>query len=368
MRPRQIKKIISAVTAAVIAASAMGLTAFADSSGVKINKKNFPDEKFRKYVVKHADMNYDGKLSQSEAESLTKMQLIDGSIKSLKGIEYFTELEELLCHRLSLESLDLTGNTKLIRISCEKNSITKLDISECTELKYLDCSQNQLTELDLSNNKELRTLDCYENQLDELDISKNTELASLKCSFNGLEKLDISKNTKLTTLNCSYNSLTKLDVSKHTKFISLYCNYNQIEKLDLRKNKNLENLDCSNNLLKELDLSNNNKLEFLKCSSNNLTSLDVSKNSGMEWPPKSFENSVLFKCDSNEFGIDAKVGDTYYLSELQKYGFDPQNAHHWKGAEYDERTNSIKITEKKVTYLYDCTKGRIVKFTLFPKS
>ncbi|MDE7290083.1 MAG: hypothetical protein K2N71_11380 [Oscillospiraceae bacterium] len=204
--------------------------------------------------------------------------------------------------------------------------------------------------------------------MDKLNVSKNPELVSLYCSYNGFNKLDISKNTKLTALNCSYNSLTKLDVSKHTKFISLYCNYNQIEKLDLRKNKDLENLDCSNNLLKELDLSNNNKLRFLKCGSNNLTSLDVSKNSGMEWPPKSFERSVIFKCDNNEFGINAKVGDTYYLSELQKYGFDPKNARNWKGAEYDERTNSIKITEKTVTYLYDCTEGRIVKFTLFTKS
>lgn len=362
-----VKRIVSMAAAAAVFISSAGFSAFA-ASGVKINKKNFPDEKFRKYVVRHADFNYDGRLSEEEAESMTKMQIIDGSTRSLKGIEYFTELEELLCHGLSLESLDLTGNAKLVRVSCEKNSITNLDISKCTALKYLNCSKNQLTELDLSNNKELRSLDCSENQLDELDVSKNPELVSLYCSFNGFKKLDISKNTKLSSLNCSYNSLTKLDVSKHTKFISLYCNYNQIEKLDLRKNKNLENLDCSNNLLKELDLSNNNKLEFLKCGSNHLTSLDLSKNAAMEWPPKSFERSILFKCDGNEFSINAKVGETYSLSELQKYGFDPKIARNWKGAEYDERTNSIKITEKTVTYLYDCTKGRIVKFTLFPKS
>ncbi|MDE7290084.1 MAG: hypothetical protein K2N71_11385, partial [Oscillospiraceae bacterium] len=79
------------------------------------------------------------------------IQVIDGKTKSLKGIEYFTELEELLCHRLSLESLDLTGNTKLVRLSCEKNSITKLDISKCAELKYIDCSRNQLTELEIKS-------------------------------------------------------------------------------------------------------------------------------------------------------------------------------------------------------------------------
>ena len=340
-----VKRIVSMAAAAAVFISSAGFSAFA-ADGIKINKKNFPDEKFRKYVVRHADFNYDGRLSEEEAESMTKMQIIDGSTRSLKGIEYFTELEELLCHGLSLESLDLTGNAKLVRVSCEKNSITNLDISKCTALKYLNCSKNQLTELDLSNNKELRSLDCSENQLDELDVSKNPELVSLYCSFNGFKKLDISKNTKLSSLNCSYNSLTKLDVSKHTKFISLYCNYNQIEKLDLRKNKNLENLDCSNHL----------------------TSLDLSKNAAMEWPPKSFERSILFKCDGNEFSINAKVGETYSLSELQKYGFDPKIARNWKGAEYDERTNSIKITEKTVTYLYDCTKGRIVKFTLFPKS
>ena len=117
-----IKRIVSIATAAVIAVSAAGFSAFAADStdGIKINKINFPDENFRKYVARHFDANYDGRLSAEEAESATKIQVIDGKTKSLKGIEYFTELEELLCHRLSLASLDLTGNTKLVRLSIQQ--------------------------------------------------------------------------------------------------------------------------------------------------------------------------------------------------------------------------------------------------------
>jgi len=69
----------------------------------------------------------------------------------------------------------------------------------------------------------LEVLDCSFNQLTNLDVSKNVNLAKLYCSNSQLTSLDISKNVNLTTLYCSENQLTSLDLSKNVKLIALYC-------------------------------------------------------------------------------------------------------------------------------------------------
>jgi Leucine-rich repeat (LRR) protein len=193
-----------------------------DGIPITIDATNFPDEKFRNYLL---SQNYgaDGKLIATEIAEVSKIDVSSQEIQSLQGIEFFTALTELDCSRNQLASLDLSECTELRTLNCYYNQLTSLGISKNTALTELRCFSNQLTSLDVSNNTKLTRLWCGGNQLTSLDVFKNTAVTSLSCSSNQLTSLDVSNNTKLTELNCGHNQLTSLDVSKNTKLTELTC-------------------------------------------------------------------------------------------------------------------------------------------------
>ena len=277
----------------LLAASAPG-AALAD---VVINSTNFPDNAFIVFVREH-DTNSDGILSPEEIEAAKSMIVKpDFGAKNLKGIEYFTYLETLVCSNLELTSLDLSGNKKLTSLHCANNLLTSLDLSENTELKTLHCENNNaLTSLNVSRNTKLETLNCTNNPLTTLDVSKNTalkdlassnnaltsldvsgnpNLKNLDCSSNDLKALDLSGNKELQKLECKNDRLTALDLSKNTKLMYLYCEQNQLTSLDVSKNTRLSTLNCTDNRLTSLDLSQNTRLDSLYCGGNRLTFLDL---------------------------------------------------------------------------------------------
>ncbi len=283
----------------LLAASAPG-AALAD---VVINSTNFPDNAFIVFVREH-DTNSDGILSPEEIEAAKSMIVKpDFGAKNLKGIEYFTYLETLVCSNLELTSLDLSGNKKLTSLHCANNLLTSLDLSENTELKTLHCeNNNDLTSLNVSRNTKLETLNCTNNPLTTLDVSKNTALTDLACASNALTALDVSGNPNLRNLDCSNNDLTALDLSgntelqkleckndrltaldlsKNTKLMYLYCEQNQLTALNVSKNTELSTLECRNNRLTALDLSKNEQLSTLNCRNNRLMALDLSKNTNL---------------------------------------------------------------------------------------
>ena len=181
-----------------------------EAGNIKISETNFPDEKFRNWLL-NQDYGNDGLLTSEElSKRYFSMDVSSKGIQSLKGIEFFTSLETF---------------------NCSDNQLTSLDVSKNTALKYLYCSKNQLTSIDVFNNSLLAQLDCYDNQLTSLDVSKNLKLAVLSCNGNQLTSLDVSKNPKLLSLFCYDNQLTSLDVSKYTntKLSYIECYRNQIK-------------------------------------------------------------------------------------------------------------------------------------------
>ena len=273
---RKMRKVWVLLAVFLLAASAPGAALAAD---VPINSTNFPDNAFIVFVREH-DTNSDDILSPEEIEAAKSMIVKpDFGAKNLKGIEYFTYLETLVCSNLELTSLDLSGNKKLTSLHCANNLLTSLDLSENTELKTLHCENNNaLTSLNVSRNTKLETLNCTNNPLTTLDVSKNTALKDLACSGNALTSLDVSQNTALTELTCYSNALTTLDLSKNTELSTLHCANDQLMELNVSKNTKLFSLNCASNDLKALDLSQNTRLSTLNCTDNRLTSLDLSQN------------------------------------------------------------------------------------------
>ena len=248
---------------------------------IAIDETNLPDENFRNWLLEQS-YGKDGYLTSAEIAEVTKIDVSDKSISSLKGIEYFTALEELNCYNNQLTALDFSANTALTTLDCGINLLSALDVSKNTALTLLKCGNNQLTSLDLSNNPALTHLYCTGSRLTSIDLSKNTKLTYLRLVKNQLTSLDLSNNPALTYLYCSYNQLTSLDVSKNTALKELDCRENDLNSLDVSKNTALTVLYCYSNQLESIDVSNNTALGVLFCQGNQLTSLDVSKNTALE--------------------------------------------------------------------------------------
>ncbi|MBQ7674729.1 MAG: hypothetical protein IJT36_09540 [Alphaproteobacteria bacterium] len=223
------KKIFALIFVALLSFVFATSGAFAD---VEINSTNFPDVIFRAYVsgaALSADKDQDGVLSDTEIAKVTSINFsqhhIDGrgNFPSLKGIEYFTALTELICEDNDLINLDISKNTALRILECNENQLTTLDVSKNTDLQRLWCGMNKLTALDISNNTVLKELSCGGNDITSLNVSKNTALMDLECASNDLTNLDVSKNINLTSLYCVSNQLTTLDVSNNTALVSFDC-------------------------------------------------------------------------------------------------------------------------------------------------
>ena len=179
---------------------------------VQINEMNFPDENFRNYLLEQS-YGKDGVITEEEIKKITRMSPYGKNISSLKGIEYFTALEELFCFTNRISTLDLSKNVALKELNCGENLLSTLDVSGCTALTTLNCCKNQLTTLNVSGCASLTDLRCYSNLLTTLNLSTNAELSVLYCYGNQLTTLNVSGCTSLVNLRCYSNQLTALNVS-----------------------------------------------------------------------------------------------------------------------------------------------------------
>lgn len=95
-------------------------------ASIAIDETNFPDENFRQYLLSQY-YGEDGELTNLEIRAVTRMYLNDMSIKSLEGIDAFTELKELYCEKNQLTELDVSGLTALEELSCGNNQLKSLN-------------------------------------------------------------------------------------------------------------------------------------------------------------------------------------------------------------------------------------------------
>lgn len=242
---------------------------------VTIDETTFPDENFRKWILKQS-YGKDGVLTEEEIAGIKEIDVAYKEIKSMKGLEYFTAIERLWCGSAELTELDVSHNMALTDLRCSQTGLKELDLSKNTALKWLICHNNKFTTLDLSQNTLLEEMYCYSNDLTSLDLSHNTALRILDCANTNLTTLDVTKNTALTLLYCYGNKLTTIDLSKNPALKNLQCYECEMTTLDVTHNPELEMLVCFSNQLTSLDLSKNSKLTDLGCYRNQLTSLDVS--------------------------------------------------------------------------------------------
>ncbi|MBQ8569732.1 MAG: hypothetical protein IJ446_10995 [Oscillospiraceae bacterium] len=201
------------------------MTSNVSDIGVCIDKTSFPDDIFREFVSSY-DINSNGYLSKRECEAVTSVDVKCMGIADLKGIEYFTEITDLVCYGNKLTGLDLTGNTKLVKLNCHDNELTSLDIYKCTSLTEVYCNDNMIKSLDFSFNPQIQFIQCCDNQLVALNVTGCTALKTLNCDNNYIETLDLSDNAKLFNLHCKNNSLAYIDITDNPEIIYFFADGN----------------------------------------------------------------------------------------------------------------------------------------------
>ncbi len=193
------------------------------------------DPRFRDNCLLRFDTDEDGRLSQQEVDEVDFLLICCAGCKSLKGIEYFTNLEILICNNNQLTSLDLSKCAKLSRLECQDNQLTHLDISGCPNLRLLQAHENQLTHLDVSHCPMLTKMHADENQLTALDVTKCPNLKLISCRDNQISELDVTHCPDLEMLAVDRNQLTNLTITYNPRLESLSCEGNQLTELDISR-------------------------------------------------------------------------------------------------------------------------------------
>ena len=161
---------------------------------IPINSEFFPDANFCSYLLSLSEGS-DGVLTDEEIAEMRNFVFSDYAgiynppiiIQSLQGIEYFYGLTYLTCENSQLTSINLMGNTSIIKVLCGSNQLTKINVSGNTSLEYMYCGGNQLTSLDMSGCTDLRHLSCENNRLTSLDVSGCKRLTEIYCYQNKIK-------------------------------------------------------------------------------------------------------------------------------------------------------------------------------------
>ncbi len=125
---------------------------------IAIDKANFPDEKFRNYVIENFDTDKNNILSSGEIAEAKEIKIAEKEVKDLKGIEHFVMLTKLNCDTNQIKTLDLSKNTALETLICGNNNLESLNLIKNTCLTYLFCANNPMVQLRLPDEayKELK--------------------------------------------------------------------------------------------------------------------------------------------------------------------------------------------------------------------
>lgn len=96
---------------------------------------HFPDANFKSYLMQY-DKTKDGEISQQEALDVQTISCSNMNIKSLEGIEFFTNLTYLNFSNNQVRRLDLSHNTKLASLNSRCNPLEWINFGETLPSRY----------------------------------------------------------------------------------------------------------------------------------------------------------------------------------------------------------------------------------------
>ncbi len=239
---------------------------------------------------------------------------VPGVFTDSDKLYFLPELEELICCKSSISTIDLRYNRLL----------KKLDIRNCTSLGELDiCVNDKLESLDCSGCSSLKTIYMVETQR-IIGINANLENGSKKPESTSIvysAKIEDSEFARFLTdmFDKNYDDFVSIREAENVEEMlidnSLYRGISSlhglemfrslrklsipgqdIRVLDLSSNAMLSELICDSNPLSSINLQECSKLRLLYCQSTSLTSIDLSG-------CKELEKAYLFNSQFTELDL-----------------------------------------------------------------
>ncbi len=217
----------------------------------------FEDANFKAYLVQAFDTDGDGEISGSEALAVTSfMDFSWRDIASLSGIEHFVNATGLSSNGNPLQSVDLSGMTKLV------------------EVFFIDCSS--LTSVNMSGCTSLWNFQAFRANLSSINLTGCTGLVHLHIFANKLTAIDLSDCVNLEYCNISENQLESLNVRNNTKLVCLWSNLGRYKSLDVSGMKSLQTLDVAVGAIEEMNVSGCTNLEYIYAGDCHIKKFDLS--------------------------------------------------------------------------------------------
>lgn len=140
---------------------------------------------------------------------VTKIKCHSKGIKSLQGIEAFSNLQLLSLNNNKLKSLDISlkGFQQLQMLNLARNNIKQLSVSNLPKLKKLYAFGNEMTVFLVKDLPELVLVKVHNNQLEQFEYSGVNKLQKIYVFNNELETIDIYSAPKLTYMDCRQNPM-----------------------------------------------------------------------------------------------------------------------------------------------------------------
>ena len=228
---------------------------------VEVDKGNFPDDNFRKFVSDNCDINGDGKLSKNEIARVDRISVYDKDIYSIEGVKWFTSLKSLQCWRNHISTLPGLP-ASLEQLELDNNEFTSMPTNLPEGLKELNVSFNKISVID-SLPSGLEIFNCNEQYIEgslEFTAKLSEGLKSFGCRDCGLTELPALPLT-LRNLYCVDNELTALPELPES-LTNLQCRNNKLKSIVLNEKTDYTGIDVSGNSLPNYEAVTGQEIEW----------------------------------------------------------------------------------------------------------
>lgn len=232
---------------------------------------NIPDSAFRGWMINHGLATcLTGTMLDTTCSGVATTTYIDCSskqIRNLSGVEYFRNLDTLICAYNYVDTLaQLPSSVKYL--ACNSNPMHAFTSPLPNGLKYLNCSRSRIQIMPSLPDSVSELLCSHDSIVSFTNLP--TQLFTFDCSYNRLTSLP-TLPTGLNYFNCSENLLTLLPSLSGT-LTDIQCAGNNLTILPTLPNS-LLNLNCSYNFTLNTLPALPSTLLFLNCSYDDLNFL-----------------------------------------------------------------------------------------------
>lgn len=210
-----------------------------------------------------------------------------------------------------IETIDITGCTKLEQFRANGCGLTRLDLGQCPALLTLAVKDNNISSLDLGNNLALKNVYLNNNPIRVFDSGSFPSLASLDISGTQISRVDLMKAFYLTDFAAAGSQLEWVDFGGQQP--------NRLTKIDLRNCTSFtqESMNYTLHTVPQARRSYSTNL-FLEGSPYEHASFDWVMDTDMNWSPDVEEGDGTAVNSKVAVNIDATLTGNRITGELDR--------------------------------------------------